>query len=266
MSDKSFSRQVIDALLPPKGTAWAPAPGKGMDLFLDGMGNSAEIVRLDLADLSVLRDPLLTPILDELETEHGILNDDSIAEATRRATLAAKMFSVGGTGTEDDLQAALDAAGFNLLVHVNSPAVDPALFLAQNFAMWAAGITAFAGGASAYAAFTGGELVVNGDIVQTRPNYTAVAGGVNSFAAGTEMYAGAFDELIKTLVTYQIPTDPGDWPLVFFVGGAATRDGSGFLTSIDTAIVDTERRDELIETIVRIKPLHSWCGLIADFN
>ena len=45
------------------------------------------------------------------------------------------MFARGGTGTNPDLQTALNDAGFNLLVHDNDPAVDPAIFLDEDFQM-----------------------------------------------------------------------------------------------------------------------------------
>ena len=213
-------RAVIDAALP-DGSIWNPEPGGDLDKLLDGSAENMETVRLFLAGIKDARNPALTAYLDDLEREFGVLTNLSLTEAQRRAQLHPEVYSRGGGGTLDDLQTALDSAGFDVTVHPNDPAVDPNPFLTQNFQMVAGGGNAFAGNAGAFARRIGGELLVNGDIFKQSRIFTSVAG---TLFAGAGHGAGEYVDLLRTKVVYPIPTDPGDWPLVFFVGGAATFD------------------------------------------
>lgn len=229
-------RAVINALLPP-GSAWSPEADGGFDQLLDGMAANAEVLRERLAGLAVLRDPFLTPILADLEREYGIIPDDTVPETIRRQRLNATITARNGDGSADYLQDRLQAAGFDLYVHVNNPAVDPGTFIL------------FAGSAimgNADAEFNGeniqfgskrGELIVNGPVYYE-----------------------------QALVRYAIPTDPTQWPLVFFVGGPATRDDTGALIDIADGAVPVYRRAELVRLIVRYKPMHTFAGLVARYT
>jgi hypothetical protein len=261
----SLGRRALDALFP-GGSAWKPKEGGDFDLFLDGTGDSIESSRGYLDNLSEIRRPETTPILSDLEREYGETIDLNISEDTRRMRLTAKKYSKLRNGSVDHLQAALDAAGFNLLVHENSPAVDPAIFLDQAFQMVAGGPAAFAGNQDAFAGRIGGELVVNGDLVIQTPAYTMQSGGTFAYAGNGNAVAGRYDVFNQDFFQYDIPTDPNDWPLVFFVGGPATRDGTGTLTEIQAGEVPTERKRELKKTILQIKPEHSWAGLIITYT
>ena len=271
MSPKTVSRQVYDALLPP-GPLWVPENDEGLDQLIEGIAESSEDIAEFLNNLATLRNPALTTILSDLEKEYGIATDLSLSETIRRMRLATKKTKSNGNGSKDDLQAALDGSGFTqLTVYENSPAVDPAIFLDQVFQMVADGDNAFAGfipvggpPSTAFAGRIGGELIVNGDVFTQAPAFLSQAG--DAFAGGLHSFAGQFDELIITKIEYDIPTDPDDWPLVFFVGGAATFAGDGSLLTIDNAQVDASRESELKRTILSIKPIHSWCGLIVTFN
>ena len=258
-------RAVYDALLPP-GSLWFPEESKEFDQFLDGMADNAELIRLFMEQLATLRNPNFTTILSDLEREYGIQTDTRLTEDVRRQRLSASAYAVNGGGAEDFLENTLIAAGFDVLVHQNDPAVDPATFLDQSFQMVAGGLTAVAGHEDAFAARIGGELLVNGDIFQTNPLWLAVAGGGTAFAGHEDMFAGSFDELEIIKIEYPIPTDPAAWPMVFFVGGPATRDpGTGALTAISSAEVPIEREQELKRTILKLKPMHTWAGLIITY-
>jgi hypothetical protein len=256
----------------PKGAAWEPKPGGNFDKNLDGIGEIIKLICTRMQNARYVRDPNKTFVLDDLEREFGILKNPAFTEAERRMVLDAKLNQAPGGGTADDLQDALDRAGFNLLVHKNDPAVDPALFLTQNFQMVAGGDNAYAGytldgiNIDAYMGLLGGELLVNGSVFDQFPAYTMQAGGTFAYANNGNAVAGRFDSLTKVPIEYPVPTDSNDFPFVFFVGGAATRDGSGFLTDIEQGFVPTEREDELKRIILSIKPLYTWCGLIVTFT
>ena len=133
-----FSRQVLDALWP-EGAFWQPVTGDDYDKLLEGIAENTEKARLDMEKLRSLRDPLKTPILSDLEKEFGIIPVSGATEAERRQRLAAIMFRRGEIPTYSSLEEQLQMAGFDVQVHINSPAVDPAIFLDQAFQMLAGG-------------------------------------------------------------------------------------------------------------------------------
>jgi hypothetical protein len=257
----SEMRAVIDAILP-EGTAWIPSPGEDLDSFYDGLALNWETIRAFLEEQSSIRDPHFTPFLEDLEREFGIFTNPNLTEQERRDQLSPVVFNRQNNGSNDNLEDALNDAGFDVQVHDNSPAVDPAIFLDQNFQMVADGGNAYAGRSDAFAGRSGGELLVNGDIFETRKIVTSVAG---TFYAGDGTTAGEYDDLERIEITYDIPTDPDDWPLVFFVGGDATRDGSGALTEIQSVDISQDQEAAFKRIILKYKPIHSWAGLIINF-
>lgn len=269
--NKTVSRAVFNALLP-AGSAWAVEPGGELDKLLDGMADNAESVADFMSTLAYIRDPYLTPFLDDLEREYGITKDTRLSEETRRMRLAAKMYAGSHNGGRSTLQKALTRAGFDVQVHSNSPAVDPANFLTEAFLMVAGDANAFAGYTPsgdenpAVAGRVGGELLVNGALFEQRAKVLTVALGPTAIAGHEEAVAGRFVELETVPVDYTIPTDPGVWPFVFFVGGEATRDPeTKELTSINRAEIPAERAEEFKRIILTYKPLSTWAGLILTF-
>lgn len=261
MSD--LMRRTIDTIWS-EGSAWSVAQDSDLDKLLDGQGDNWEVVRQFLNDLSSVRDSNLTTKLSDLEEEFGVFTNLSLTDSQRRSQLQPIIYNRSSNGSIGDLQNALDSAGFTVQVHENSPAVDPALFLDQVFQLQAGGLNAYAGRSDAFAGRIGGELIVNGDIFTTSRAYDVVAGG--DVYAGNGATAGEYTGLVKTNVEYMIPIDQGDWPLVFFVGGSATRDGSGALTSIDLATIPLLQRNDFRRLILKYKPVHSWGGLIVTYT
>jgi hypothetical protein len=269
----SILRKTLDALLPP-GPIWKIKVGGDLDSKLEALGESLDTPSDFLGDLAFISDPDKTPIFEDLEREYGIKPNENVSDADRLARLKRIVYQGEKIDSPDDLQDALNDAGFtDLQVHLNDPAVDPDLFLNQNFTMVAGGDNAYAGfipsgggDSTAIAGLSGGEWVVNGEIFFQSPAVTMQASGDNAFAGNANAVAGAFDTVNTTALEYETP--PADyWPLTFFVGGAATRDGvTGELTSIEQGLVPNERKDDLITTILQIKPLMGWCGLIVQFT
>jgi hypothetical protein len=125
MSNKVFSRRVIDALFP-EGALWLPKEDSDFDLALDAIAENYEYVRLDLADLSTLRSPQKTTILTDLEKEYGIIPGSGGTEQERRDYLSVVKKGIRINGTDDDLQSALRDADFDVYVHENGPVpIDP---------------------------------------------------------------------------------------------------------------------------------------------
>ncbi len=257
-------RAVIDTIWP-EGSIWRPAPGGDFDKLLDGSAENWETIRVFLDTLRSIRDPSFTTFLADLENEFGVLSNTSLTEIQRREQLKPLVFNRSSSGSIDTLQNALDDAGFSVQVHSNSPAVDPAIFLDQAFIMIAAGGNAFAGRPDAIAGRIGGELLVNGEVFETQKKFTSGALTSNAFA-GTGFSAGEYTDFERVKFEYQIPVDPNNWPFVFFVGGDATRDGSGALLTIVPVTIPPVQESGFKRLILKYKPIHSWAGLVIIFD
>lgn len=263
MSD-SISRAIYDAILP-QGPIWVPKMGGDLDLLLNGMADNQEEVRQFLAALAFLRDPQKTTILEDLEKEFGFFSNPNLSEQERRDALSAAKGPTFGFGA-DYLQEKLQQAGFDLQVHINNPPVDPDLFLAGAYTWVFGEQTGVLGNQNCQMGGIGGELVVNGEIVNEELVFTTIMGGNNFILGNQNASLGSYDNIDSIPVVYTVPSDPGYWGLFFFVGGDATRDPvTGELLTIATADVPVQRRDELLRLIVKYKPLHSWCGLIVNY-
>jgi hypothetical protein len=261
---KELLRATLDVIHPTKyGSAWRIAPGEDWDKLYEGIAANWDTIYDFLSSLDCVRDPHCTPFLADLEFEYGVLTNLSLTEDQRRNQLSPLVFNRDSSGSRDSLQNALNDAGFDVQVHENSPAVDPAIFLDQQFNMVADGGAAFAGNQDAFAGRVGGELLVNGDIFKTTKVYDVNAGNLYAGDGGT---AGEYTDLLKEKVEYEIPTDESDWPFVFFVGGDATRDGSGALTAIESAEIPSEQESDFKRIILKYKPIHSWAGLIVTYT
>jgi len=265
MSLEKVCELLVRASLP-KGAAWEPKTNGNYDKVISATGEIIKEICERAENARHVRDPQNTFLLDDLEREFGILKNEAFTEQQRRDNLSAKINMVPGNGTADDLQSALDAAGFDLQVHKNNPAVDPAIFLDQAFQMVAGGDNAYAGRPDAYAGRIGGELLVNGSVFEQVEAYLMQANGSTSYAGNSNAISGYFESIKRTPIEYTIPTDPDTWGFVFFIGGDATRNVSGELTDIEQAEVELVRKEELKRIILSIKPMYTWAGLIITYT
>jgi len=268
-----LSRQIINTLLP-EGIAWQPKSDDDYDLLLNGIGDNSDVIIDDMEQLAYLRDPERTIMLPDLEKEYGVIPVTGSTEEERRSRLKAFRYRRTSTGAADMMQAKLREAGFDdVYVHVNSPAIDPAMFLTQAFNMMCGdllpgGNDAQCGEPEAICASLGGELIVNGDLFSQTPNYVNKC-DEPGVCCGADIFCGDFDgyKSLSMDISYEIPTVSGYWSLFFFVGGPATRDPvTNAITAIDFYGVPNQRRVEFRRTILRFKPLHSWGGLIVIYT
>jgi len=258
------SRQIIDALLPP-GAIWVPEDDGDLDKLFDGKALNMDATRSLFLSLAKLRSPLFTPDLEGLEREYGIVPDSTVDEATRRSRLLSAKTAGGGDGAGAFLQRQLRLAGFDVYVHENNPPVDPLRFLYRSVGSIFGTTQAVFGNESTFFGGTRGELVVNGPTYEHEFFSGTIFGGLKAvFGNEDAMFrqGGAFGQ---REIEYDLPTDAGYWPLVFFVGGEAVRNEAGELTEIAEADVELSRREELIRTIVKLKPIHAWAGLVIKF-
>lgn len=262
---KDFLKDVITATMP-KGAVWTPVIQGDFDKFLDGQADSHVDIYEFLSLLSKIRDPQNTPFLKDLEKEYGITGNESLTEQQRRDYLESIISRSQENGTPEELQRRLQEAGFDVQVHANDPANDPQVILDQVFRMVAGGSTAYAGNEQAIASRVGGELIVNGDKFRQVPNYIVQAGNSFAFAGHQDFLAGRFDGLSRKKIVYQVPTDPADWPLLFFIGGDATKDIDGKIIKVDVIEQPIELRSEFLKIVLKYKPLHTWAISVVDFT
>lgn len=258
----NISRGTFDSLLPP-GAAWSVEQDGDFDKFLDGISENSEEIREFLASLAFIRDCQNTPILSDLEKEYGLQLNDKLSLQDRIDRLSSAKTSRSGYGA-DYMQDKLQQAGFDVQVHINNPPVDPSLFF-NHFNAYFGFQTSVFGNENAVFGGPTGELIVNGDLYDEDIVQSVLFGSEFSVFGSERGVFGFLGGVERIRIEYEIPTDPGYWGLFFFVGGDATRDGSGELTSIVPSSIPTSRREEIRSLIVKYKPLHAWGGLIVNF-
>lgn len=226
----------------PKGAVWAPKRGGYFEGLLLGIMDAFDACRTVLTDLAYIRNAQLTQQLADLELDYGIGYNSALTESERRAILESRINAINNKGSAQEMQFALDVAGFDVTVYSNDPAVDPALFQTPE-----------------------SQLLVNGPVYRSRAVYLMTAGASNAMAGKTTAKAGKFNEA-SALYEYVLPTNPDLWPFVFFVGGDATFDGNGALTSLDFADVPFNRQLEFQNIILKYKPMFTWSLVNVNYS
>lgn len=262
LMSKSLLKSAIDAVMP-KGSIWTPKINGFFECLLIGLAESLEVVRLKLSELANIRNAKLTTVLDELERDYGVAFNPNLTEAERRNALDSRINATDNTGSRQELEKALQRAGFDLFVYSNSPAVDPTKFL-DNYEMMAGEDNAFAGEPDAIAGVFLADLVVNGDIIFSTPVFALTAGDEFSFAGELTAIAEV-EQLAEQKYEYFLPSNPTAWPFIFFVGGTATFAGDGSLLVLESVNIDDNRRIELREIILKYKPTFTWGMLKVNF-
>lgn len=273
----SIIRAMIDALLPP-GAIWEAEPNESFDQQLEGISDSIEDIKITIDSLEHIRNPFKTPVFTDLERNFGFQPNENVDLEIRRKRLSRRIYKKDRNNAVGDLQDDLDFSGFNLQVHQNDPPVDPSLFFpSQPFQMAAGSDYAYAGynlGAEilSYAGSYGAKFLVNTLIIKQEQAVTMQAGDTIAFAGynvgeGVISVAGYFRDYIYKPIIYDIPLDPDYWPMIFFIGGNATRDpATNELVSISPGNVDINRQVELDQAILRAKSLGVWCILIVNYS
>lgn len=187
-------------------------------------------------------------------------------ESSNRVLLATEWQAQGSQGA-DSLQRILNNAGFDVIVHRNEPAIDPATLLAVEPIMVAGNAKSIAGSAQSFAGRTGGELLVNGYIATNIATYISHAGNSSMVCGNKRATAGRFDTVKKRDKIYTLPVDASSWWQCFFVGGNAIRDPETHkIVSIEQATIPAERKEEFRSILLRYKPAQTWAGLFLNYT
>jgi hypothetical protein len=219
---------IIKATIP-GGPIWKPIESGMLNKIYDAIGDVFQKAKTEADNLYNVRDPYLTTQLNDLERDYGLINDTNIDEENiggwpgRRKLLSIFAFGKNGNGGQSFLQARLRAAGFNVSVNQNSPAIDPNEIIGSNYRIYLNGENAYLGNENCTLGEIGGELLVD---------------GVNESK-------------------YTVPSDQR-WNYVFFIGGAAT--GWYLLDDWDMELKNTNYWDKNIDTIVYKDGSHKNTG------
>lgn len=251
-------------LLFPRANAFSLFVDKRLTQFIKGLSGLPEDFRNFINQIYLDLFPYTTQELSLWEKTFGISNPSSIEE-NRRMDIDAAWKAKGGQGA-DYIQGVLNAAGFDVQVHENNPPVDPDIFLNSIPILFCNSPAGFAGNDLAFAGKTGGDLLVNGSIVTNFPVYNSVCGFGNMVCGNNIAGAGQFDRFGTSEKIYQITDDPDLWGAFFFVGGDATRNATTHeLETIENVNIASDRKNEFIRLILKLKPAQTWAGLMVDY-
>jgi uncharacterized protein YmfQ (DUF2313 family) len=266
VQQKSLLR-TLEHLLP-KSATWKLSTDKDLRALLTALietpADAAEAS--DLAFLDIF--PATTRDIDAWEEQFG-LDNSRLFEEDRRTALDAAWKRQGGQ-SPGYLQTTLRDAGFDVYVHewwdlVDDIRVvrDPRTYITDGtiqYTVVAGNVNAIAGNVNAIAGSTAGPtgtLLVNKDL-RTISRYTeaVVAGNVNAIAGNEASVCGAATGFVSALKQYTIPSNSVYWVHFWYVGAA---------TFPEHAAVAGRRKAEFETLILKIKPAHSWVGLLINF-
>jgi hypothetical protein len=262
----AFNRKYFNLfkyLFPKANTFWLFIQKK-LTQLIEGLTALPDNFRTYIDEIYFDIFPDTTRSLELWEIQFGI-QSPSLDEIDRRETINQRWKLKGGQGP-DYIEQTLNDADFAVQVHENNPPVDPANFLVGDFVMVAGGDNAYAGRDDAYAGKTTvGELLVNGFISVTTDQRLYLMNAGNGYAGNSKAVAGYFEQFLVENKTYELPTDPDEWPFIWFIGGDAVRNVNNELVSIEVVQIPAEREQEFKDLILLIKPTHTWVGLIVEF-
>ena len=98
-----LTRRILDALLP-EGIVWEVESGSDLDNYYQAQADNYDPILAQLGDLAKIRDPLTTPLLDELEREYGISKNENLTDQQRRNFLFSFAFAADENGTREELE------------------------------------------------------------------------------------------------------------------------------------------------------------------
>lgn len=225
----------------PDGDAFKVAPNGNLDAIISGIeeGVLKEALKI-AATTGMVRDPFRTADLDMLAQEYGYpLFESRTSKKDYQQGLSTAIYKVYRTGSDSDLETALEAAGFTgIKIVKNHKSQDPRLFSPLSPVMWCGAESAYCGSGDDYVGEKSDyEVLVNGD----------------------QVYPSQLPD------GYDVGDDPNYWGYVDFVCGGATYDGSGNITDLQPFQVAVNRKNEFKRLCLQIKPLHNWLVLVVEY-
>ena len=266
MSNTDCLLKNLKSSLPP-GALWTPK-GDSETLFIS-MAESFEEIYETILNVSKIRFPDDSVRYLDLADEFGVdffgaSTEDDIRLLIRQAQKGVKCPGAG------DLQKALNDAGFDVQVHRNGPtSINPASFLGGNIPFACDGNEKSVDGneMAIDGVLGGGDILVNGSIIATRPLYRACDG--NEVMCDGNKYAldGYFESVQDFEYQNVLGNEPDYWNNVYFIGGDVTRNPTtGAIISILQADVPSDMRNEFESLILKYGPGEGWAGMLINYT
>lgn len=192
--------------------------------------------------------------LSDWEDFLGIKKNMSLTNAQRQERIIARYISVGGQG-KDYIEGVLNYAGFNVKVYENNPADGIRAY------------TALMGDTYMGDTYMGDysdridpRTLVNGTLIAGSPDYSLekiyLAQMGNAYMGDTQLGGlGDYNGVAVIPTEYTIPADSSRSIFFWFIAGE---------TLYNFVDIPAYRKDDFIELILQIKPIHTWC--IAQIN
>jgi hypothetical protein len=268
----AFNRKwfnIFKTLLP-KSEAFSIIIQKWLTKFFEGLTAIPDDFRTFIDNIYMDLFPFDTRSPELWEEQFGIRIISS-NDTTRRTNIDIQWKLKGGQSAKY-IQDKLQDAGYNVQVHENNPQVDPDIFCSSDFIMTCDNIWAVCGNDDAFCGKSGGLILANGYIPQTSDlrDYLAVCDGdghTPTCCGRTTSLCGYFEQFIVEPKVYAIPDDDDYWGFVFFIGGDAIRNAiTHELESIENVQIPENQRIEFERLILKLKPVHTWCGLMIDYT
>jgi len=266
--------RVYDYLLP-RARAWALTVTKPLRSFFEGLTGLPADIRdyLDLVWFDIF--PETTRDLAAWETQFNLRDVAGLTEQERRDRLAGAWQAQGGQSPRY-LQDTLQAQGFPLYVYEwwapGPPTVPPTPPTVRDPRLHLRG-SSLEGGYIVNLGETLAELgeptallgntsvpvgypLVN-KIYTTEPDYLILLDETLAYAGEPEAMLGNFLEYVDREKEYEISDDPDTWRYYWYLGGP---------TFPDLVTIDPSRKNELEALVLKIKPAHTWVGMLVEYN
>jgi len=94
-------------------------------------------------------------------------------------------------------------------------------------------------------------------VVKTVPDYTILCGEAAAECGEAAAECGQYEVLLEVEQEYIIPNDPAKWHYFVYIGAQ---------TFPALASVESSRRDEFEELLLKYCPAHMWIGVLVTYN
>lgn len=232
----SYSKLIRHLL--PRSEAWKTAIARNTTKLLDGFGEGLDDVREYCDQIFYDQFPETTRFVSEWEKELGI--PTGVNDAASRANISAAQKATGGQSPKY-IQDVIHAAGFTtVFVHEPWESTDP--YSARDPRVFAQ--TQYYGGVQFATAVAGQHLFT------AKMNSLTLGENAQPLFNGISLGSNYLDnDTLQRRVIPSVPDDPQYWPFFLYIAGE---------TFPNPAVIDMDRRSELLRLLLQLRPLHMW--------
>lgn len=241
----------------PNGKAFKYAQGTDADKFQKALCHEPERIKayFDNVKYSGIPGQIPDDFLSDWEDFLGIKKNTTLTSAQRQERIISRFISVGGQG-KDYIKSVLNASGFDVCVYENFPEDGQRAYttLLGDCYLGDTLLGDFSDRIDPRT-LTNGTLIAGSPDYSLQRVYTACLGDIwlgDALLGSMGQFNG--DVIIET--EYTIPSNADRFIFFWFIAGC-----KGIYDFVD---IPKERKNDFIELILQIKPIHTWA--IAQIN